>query len=42
MRKQLRRAYWMGNAIALFFVFLFVAGMVVQDVKVDQATWWPS
>lgn len=36
MRKQLRRAYWMGNAIALFFVFLFVAGMVVQDVKVDQ------
>ena len=36
MRKQLRRAYWMGNVIALIFVFLFVMGMVVQDVRLDQ------
>lgn len=36
MSKQLRRAYWMGNVIALIFVFLFVMGMVVQDVRLDQ------
>ncbi len=38
MKKQLRRAYWMGNLIALLFVFLFVAGMVVQDVHLDQGS----
>lgn len=35
MRKQLLRAYWIGNALLLLFVLVFAAVMIYTDIQTD-------
>jgi len=38
MRKQLLRAYWLGNALTLLIVVVFAAVMVVTDLQTDRGS----